>query len=137
MSLWKLRLSMLGTLAIIIGISTAFFAVLLEYLGSFNLISLAALIACFNIAQCLLGPYLINALYRVKEVGPSDSPRLYAMVERLSSRSGIKRPRLGIANIPIPNAFAYGSPIAGNRVAVTAGLLDTLEDEEVEAVLGH
>jgi heat shock protein HtpX len=42
-----------------------------------------------------------------------------------------------VANIPIPNAFAYGSPIAGTRVAVTTGLLRTLESEEVEAVIGH
>jgi heat shock protein HtpX len=42
-----------------------------------------------------------------------------------------------LAQIPIPNAFAYGSPIAGNRVAVTKGLLKALEYEEVEAVIGH
>jgi len=59
------------------------------------------------------------------------------MVENLSRKSGIKKPRLMLAQIPIPNAFAYGSPIAGNRVAVTKGLLKTLESEEVEAVIGH
>jgi heat shock protein HtpX len=42
-----------------------------------------------------------------------------------------------ISQIPIPNAFAYGSPIAGTRIAVTSGLLKTLEPEEVEAVVGH
>ncbi len=42
-----------------------------------------------------------------------------------------------LAQIPLPNAFAYGSPIAGTRVAVTEGLLKTLDDGEVEAVLGH
>ncbi|HVO85975.1 MAG TPA: M48 family metalloprotease, partial [Candidatus Eisenbacteria bacterium] len=50
---------------------------------------------------------------------------------------GIKTPRLMLAQIPIPNAFAYGSPIAGNRVAVTNGLLTTLDQGEVEAVVGH
>jgi heat shock protein HtpX len=59
------------------------------------------------------------------------------MVERLSQKSGIKKPRVMIANIPVPNAFAYSSPIAGSRVAVTSQLLNTLEGEEVEAVLGH
>jgi len=59
------------------------------------------------------------------------------MVERLSKKSGIKMPRVMKANIPIPNAFAYSSPIAGSRVAVTNGLLETLEPEEVEAVIGH
>jgi heat shock protein HtpX len=46
-------------------------------------------------------------------------------------------PKVMLANIPVPNAFAYGSPIAGTRVAVTNELLKTLEDEEVEAVIGH
>ena len=59
------------------------------------------------------------------------------MVESLSEKSGIKKPRLMLAQIPIPNAFAYGSPIAGTRVAVTSGLLKTLDHGEVEAVIGH
>ena len=42
-----------------------------------------------------------------------------------------------IANIPVPNAFAYSSSIAGSRVAVTSELLKTLNEGEVEAVLGH
>jgi heat shock protein HtpX len=42
-----------------------------------------------------------------------------------------------IAQIPVPNAFAYSSPIAGSRVAVTSELLKTLDEGEVEAVLGH
>lgn len=49
----------------------------------------------------------------------------------------MKMPRVMIANIPIPNAFAYGSPIAGSRVAVTTELLRILDEEEVEAVIGH
>jgi heat shock protein HtpX len=59
------------------------------------------------------------------------------MVENISQKSQIKKPRLMLAQIPIPNAFAYGSPIAGTRVAVTSGLLKTLNDEEIEAVVGH
>ncbi len=47
------------------------------------------------------------------------------------------KPKLMLSNIPLPNAFAYGSPRYGNRVAVTTGLLDSLEDEEVETVLAH
>jgi len=137
MSLWKLRLTMLGTLVIIIGTSTAFFAVLLRYFGSLNIISLAALVLVFNIIQWLFAPHLINAIYRVKEVKPTDFPRLHRMIEQLRVRSSVKKPKVGIADISIPNAFAYGSPIAGTRVAVTKGLLDTLDEEEVEAVLGH
>jgi heat shock protein HtpX len=137
MSLWKLRLSIIGTLAIIIGLSTLFFTILLSLMGAFSPMVLIFFVVAFNIAQWLFAPYLIDAMYRVKEVSRSENPKLYAMVERLSQKSGMRMPRVMIAHIPVPNAFAYGSPIAGSRVAVTSELLKTLEDEEVEAVIGH
>jgi heat shock protein HtpX len=102
-----------------------------------DLLVIGIFVVVFNIAQWLLAPYLIDAMYRVKEAKPSEHPELHSMVERLSQKSGIKKPRVMIANIPVPNAFAYSSPIAGSRVAVTSQLLNTLEGEEVEAVLGH
>jgi len=133
----KLRLAMLGTLTFIIAVSTLFMAVVLSLIGSFSILSLVFLVVLFNIVQWLLAPKLIDAIYRAKEVSRSDNPNLYGIVERLSSRIKMKMPKVMVANIPIPNAFAYSSPIAGTRVAVTRGLLDTLEEEEVEAVLGH
>ena len=137
MSLTKLRLSMIGTLTLLIALSTLFFAVILNFLGITNIMSLAVLVVLFNLAQWLFGPYMINSIYRVKEVSASDSPELYSTVERLSHKIGLSMPKVMLADIPIPNAFAYGSPIAGSRVAVTSGMLRELEDEEVEAVLGH
>lgn len=137
MSLWKLRFSILGTLAVIIGLSTLFFTVILSLTGAFSFMTLGIFVVLFNIAQWLFAPYLIDMMYRARKVSRSDNPRLHDMVERLSKKSGIKTPKLVLANIPIPNAFAYGSPIAGTRVAVTRELLEKLEDEEVEAVIGH
>lgn len=136
MSLWKLRLSIIGTLAIIFGLSTLFFTILLSFMGV-SLLVLPFFVVAFNIIQWLIAPYLIDAMYRVKEVSKTENPRLHAMVESLSLKSGIEKPKVMIANIPVPNAFAYGSPIAGSRVAVTSELLKTLEEEEVEAVIGH
>jgi len=123
-------------LAVIIGLSTLFFTVILSLIGV-NLILLPFFVVAFSIIQWLIAPYLIDAMYRVKEVSRSENPKLYSMVERLSQKSGLEMPRVMIANIPVPNAFAYGSPIAGSRVAVTSELLKTLEEEEVEAVVGH
>ena len=136
MSLWKLRFSVVGTLAMIIGLSTLFFTIILTQIG-FDFLSIGLFVVFFNIIQWLLAPYIIDFMYRVKEVSKTDNPGLHAAVERLSQKSGIKKPRVMVANIPIPNAFAYGSPIAGTRVAVTSELLKTLDDEQVEAVLGH
>ncbi|MEM2103858.1 MAG: zinc metalloprotease HtpX [Candidatus Bathyarchaeia archaeon] len=135
-SLWKLRLSMIASLAIIFTLSTLVVALILS-LFIFDLLLLGAVVVAFNILQWLISPYVIDALYRVKEIPESEYPKLHQMVDSLSRKSGIKKPRLMLANIPIPNAFAYGSPIAGSRVAVTDGLLKTLNEGEVEAVIGH
>lgn len=102
-----------------------------------SIFTLIFFVVTLNIAQWLIAPYLIGAMYGTREISRSANPKLSAMIERLSNRSGIAVPKLMIAKLPIPNAFAFGSPLSGNRVAVTEGLLERLEDEEVEAVVGH
>src|SRR4030043_928650 len=137
MGLWKLRFSMAGTLAIIFGLSTLVFTVILTLAGlGFDLLTMGIFVVCFNIVQWLIAPYIVGALYRVKELPQNENPQLHQMVDSLSQKSGIARPKLMIAQIPLPNAFAYGSPISGNRIAVTQGLLKTLDEGEVEAVIG-
>lgn len=136
MSLWKLRFSLIGTVALIIGLSTLFFTVILSLAGV-SLLLLPFIVIALNIIQWLIAPYLIDAMYRVKEVKPTEDPVLHQMVENLSKKSKIKKPKVMKAKMPIPNAFAYSSPIAGSKVAVTTGLLETLDTEEVEAVIGH
>jgi len=137
MSLAKLRFSMLATLAIIIGVSTLFFALILTMVEAFDILTLVMFVGGFNVLQWLMAPYLVDIMYQTRQVSPSEQPDLYQTVERISQKSNLPIPRLMIANVPIPNAFAYGSPIAGTRVAVTSGLLQTLDAEEVEAVLAH
>ncbi len=106
-------------------------------LAGVSLMFLPFFVIIFNIVQWLIAPYLIDAMYRVKEVKPQEDPILYNMVDQLSKKSKIKKPKLMKAKMAIPNAFAYGSPLTGSKVAVTTGLLETLETEEVEAVIGH
>jgi heat shock protein HtpX len=128
---------MFGTLAAIIGLSTLVLAAILLLVGTLDLITLGIVVVVFNIGQWLLSPYIINAIYRTRELPENENPKLHEIVENLSRKSDIKKPKLMLAQIPIPNAFAYGSPIAGKYVAVTSGLLKTLDYGEVEAVLGH
>lgn len=132
-----LRFSMLGTLALIIGISTLFMTIILSAIGAFSIVTVGILVLGFNLLQWLFAPKMIDALYKVRQVDKSKNPRLYSLVEELSRRIGIPMPKVMIAEMPISNAFAYGSPISGNRVAVTSTLLRELETEEVEAVIGH
>lgn len=128
---------MAGTLAVIIGLSTLFFTVILSLTGTFDFITLGILVSVFNVVQWLISPYIIDALYRARPLAPNEEPKLHQMVDDLSRKSKIKKPKLMLARIPIPNAFAYGSPIAGTRIAITSGLLKTLDQGEVEAVVGH
>lgn len=132
-----MRLSMTGTLAVIIGITTLGFALVLSLMNFLSLLSLVVLVAAFNMIQWLIAPYMVDMLYRVRPLGAAESPRLHRILQELSHRSGIKPPKLMMADLPVPNAFAYGSPLTGSRVAVTRGLLSSLEEEEVEAVIGH
>ncbi len=137
MSLVKLRISMATSLALIIGVSTLFFAFVLSLVDALDVISLITFVAGFNILQWLMSPYLVDLMYRARATSREESPELFRMVERLSEKAKMAMPRVMVADVPIPNAFAYGSPIAGTRLAVTTGLLRTLEAEEVEAVIGH
>ncbi len=133
-----LRLSMLFTLAFIIGVTTLFLAAVLSYIGITAPLVLFTAVLAFNLAQWLVSPYIVQALYGVHELRYEDAPAVYEALERLVRRAGIeKKPKLMVAEVDYPNAFAYGSPLAGKRIAVTRGLLRVLNTEEVEAVLGH
>jgi heat shock protein HtpX len=138
MNTWKLQLSMLLTLAVIFGLTTLVFGVILTLANvGFSLLTMGVLVVAFNIAQWMFAPYLVGAIYRVKAIPEGEHPELHRIVEELSIKSKISKPKLMLAQIPLPNAFAYGSPLSGNRVAITQGLLDNLNSGEIEAVIGH
>ncbi|MDP8003185.1 MAG: zinc metalloprotease HtpX [Caldisphaera sp.] len=89
------------------------------------------------IFQWLFSPYLINLMYRAHEPKTNEEKKLQQILANVSNRSNIKTPKLRIAEVNIPNAFSYGSPLTGNFVAVTRGILNSMPDNEMEAVLGH
>ncbi|MGQ9597726.1 MAG: zinc metalloprotease HtpX [Thermoproteota archaeon] len=137
MQLWKLRLNMIATMALVIAVTTGFVALIL-YLVGVPLLTLLPIIIVLNLFQWLIGPYMIDALYRVRPLREGELPWLDQCIKRLAEKSGFKKaPKAMISEIPLPNAFAYGSPLTGPRVAVTRGLLDNLSEAEAEAVIGH
>ena len=87
--------------------------------------------------QYLLGPKMIEWTMHVKYVSRAEAPQVYHMIEDLAQRAGIPMPKVCIADIPIPNAFAFGRSQHDGRVCVTRGILDLLNEEELRAVLGH
>ena len=140
LSLFKLRLSMIGVWALVTGLATLILTGVLLYLGMpiYGIYGILGFVIIFHFLQWLMGPYIINALYRVRELRRDEYPWLHEAVAKISARSGLSSPlKLMLAEIDLPNAFAYGSPLTGNMVAVTRGLLRTLDREEIEAVVGH
>ena len=138
MNAWKLRLSMVATLAVIFGLTTLVFMVVLTWAGiGLSLYTIGIFVVVLNIAQWLMSPYLVGWIYKVKEMPQNENLQVHQMISDLSRKSGISAPKLMLSQIPLPNAFAYGSPLTGSRVAVTQGLLKNLDDGEVEAVIGH
>ena len=70
-------------------------------------------------------------------VSPQEAPRLHGLIERLCIQADLPKPRVAIADTPMPNAFAIGRSPKTATVCATTGILDLLNDAELEAVLGH
>jgi len=87
--------------------------------------------------QYLIGPKIVEWTMRVKYVRRQDYPQLFSMVEDLAQRANIPVPRIGVAQIELPNAFAFGRTLRDGRVCVTQGILRLLNNDELKAVLGH
>lgn len=83
------------------------------------------------------GSKMSLALNGAKEVSKQREPRLYRMVENLSITTGIPMPKVYIMDEPGLNAFATGRDPNHSAVAVTSGLLEALDDNELRGVLAH
>jgi heat shock protein HtpX len=77
------------------------------------------------------------ALSRAQEIQKKDNPRLWRTVENLSITSGLPMPKVYIIDDPAPNAFATGRDPQHAAVAASTGLLDLLDDTELEGVIAH
>lgn len=88
-------------------------------------------------AQYMLGPSMVERVMHVRYVSPQEAPNLHAMIDELAMNAGIPKPKVGVAETTIPNAFAFGRTKKDGRVCVTRGILNILDEEELKAVLGH
>ena len=80
---------------------------------------------------------IIDALTGGRDVSRADAPRLYNLLENLCISRGISMPKLKLMESDALNAFATGMSQKQYAITVTSGLLDRLDDAEVESVLGH
>src|SRR5690606_5162206 len=93
--------------------------------------------AIYAIIQYFLSAKLATMVTGAQEIQKRDNPRLYRVVENLSIASGMPMPKIYIINDPAPNAFATGRDPKHAIVGATTGLLDIMNDRELEAVMAH
>jgi len=74
---------------------------------------------------------------RAREVTPEQAPELHGMIDRLCTMADMPKPRVGIADTQMPNAFATGRSPDRSVVCVTTGIMQMLTAEELEGVLAH
>lgn len=80
---------------------------------------------------------MVMSLNHAQEIHEQDNPQLWHIVEDMAMVGRVPMPRVFIINDPSPNAFATGRDPDHSAVAVTQGLLDIMDREELEGVLGH
>jgi heat shock protein HtpX len=105
--------------------------------GQNGMVIALAIAVVTNFIAYFFSDKIALATYRAQPVTREQLPRVYAVVERLTQKIGIPMPRIYVIPTDSPNAFATGRNPQHASVAVTHGILNLLNDEELEGVLAH
>ncbi|MGB9735265.1 MAG: zinc metalloprotease HtpX [bacterium] len=123
---------------LLLGALTGLLIVIGGALGGENGMLIAFVIAvAMNFFSYWFSDKIVLTMYRARELSESEAPRLFSIVRNLTTKAGLPMPRIYLIPTQTPNAFATGRNPEHAAVAVTQGLLDMLNDEEIEGVLGH
>ena len=114
----------------------AIFIGVLTYLGV-GFIPITLMVSAMLLAQWYFSDKMVLWFSGAKVVSREQFPQLHEMVERLVQRSNLPKPKVAVINTRMPNAFATGKSHKSSLVAVTTGLMDILDYDELEAVIAH
>jgi heat shock protein HtpX len=126
---------MLVTMLLLGGLYVVFIGALAAY--GVGLLGIVVMMGLFSLGQFFFSDKLALYSMGAKEVSEQEQPRLHGMVGRLSQQADLPKPTVAVADTSVPNAFATGRSRKSATVCVTEGLLRTLDEEELEAVLAH
>ena len=134
---WKLRLRMILTSVIMFTLVYFLIMMVGAYLGitSWQLYFGASLLISF--VQYWFGPSLVKRSMNVRPLSEAEAPHIHQMVQELADAAGVPKPEVGLSEINIPNAFAYGRSSRSGHIAITRPILGLLDRDELRAVLGH
>jgi heat shock protein HtpX len=114
----------------------AFAAILIAVIGGGFIVGIV-IVGALAIFQYFSSAKLALAASGAKVIERDQAPALHDMIERLSAMADLPKPKVAVIDTPVPNAFATGRNQKNAVVAVTTGLWETLEPQEIEGVLAH
>jgi heat shock protein HtpX len=120
-----------------LGLLYVFFALALFYVLNAGLVLMLVIVGGLAFVQYFTSDKLALRASGAKVVEREEAPALHDMIERLAGMADLPKPRVAIIESDVPNAFATGRNKKHSAVAVTTGLWNRLEPQEIEGVLAH
>ena len=120
----------------ILGLLYIIFLSVLAYLG-LGFVPITIIASAMILAQWYFSDKIVLWSSGAKLVTRDQFPDLHDLVERIVARNNLPKPKIAVINTRMPNAFATGKGPKSSVVAVTTGLMDTLDTEELEGVIAH
>lgn len=125
-------------MAVFVGLISAIGWAVSYYYGNTNITYYVIIgAALYALMQYFIASKLAVAMTGAHQIEKRDSPRFYRIVENLAITVGMQTPKIYIIDDPAPNAFATGRDPKHAIVAATSGLIDMMDDSELEAVMAH
>ena len=124
------------TTMFLMGLLYAAFAFVLFSLGA-GVGVMVVFMSGLLLAQLFLSDKIALASMGAKEVTPEQAPGLHAMIEKLCIQADLPKPRIAVADTPVPNAFAMGRSKKSAVVCATTGIMNALSPTELEGVMAH
>jgi heat shock protein HtpX len=121
----------------LLGLLYVFFALALFYVLNAGLVLMLVIVGGLAFVQYFTSDKLALRASGAKVVERDEAPALHDMIERLAGMADLPKPRVAIIESEVPNAFATGRNKKHSAVAVTTGLWNRLEPQEIEGVLAH
>jgi heat shock protein HtpX len=132
---WGLRGRMGVTMFLLFGLYIVFIGALSLY--TTNILFIVLIMGGFMAAQYFFSDKLALYSMGASEVSEEEYPELHATIGRLAQQADLPKPTVAVADSRMPNAFATGRSPSKATVAVTEGIMNTLDREELEGVLAH
>ncbi|SFF77332.1 Heat shock protein. Metallo peptidase. MEROPS family M48B [Halopelagius inordinatus] len=134
---WKRDWGLRGRMALTMFLLFALYIVFVAVLVRTGYVVALPFVVLFLGAQFFFSDKLALYSMGAKTVSEEEYPELHATVSRLSQQADLPKPKIAVADSRVPNAFATGRSKKSSAVAVTTGLLRTLDRDELEGVLAH